>query len=147
MLHDFVQRTAWDKGVARARLEGGTAAGRGARTACLLRLGWARLAVSFEYLTFKDGVLAVIQMIKRPPGLAAMTVTIQHKATRIGYSQITYAIVFATAPRALALFMEPMAAALIRWQTRSRLAELKRYLESGPDPSTAKARRLSGVAQ
>jgi hypothetical protein len=125
VLHDFGQRLAWDRSMSGARLKNAEFAEVGAQTQCITTWALARTEVSFEYLELEEGVLAVLEMVKRPWPIRKMAATIQHRACGNGRSRVSYRFKLAIGPQ----IAESIFGVFMRWQTRKRLRALKHYVE------------------
>lgn len=127
VLHDFGQRLAWDCTMSTARLKNAESAEIGAQTQCITVWALGRTEVSFEYLELDEGLMAVLEMVKRPWPIQQMTAVIQHRPQGDDHSKVSYRFKLGVGPRLL----EPIAGHYLRWQTRKRLRALKRYVEAG----------------
>ncbi len=129
VLHDYPLRTTWDSLLSAAYLEGGaTAAGKGVVSTCVGRKSLGGLALQTVYVSFDPGVVAAVKMINRPPFFATWAASIRHVPGGGEGSTVAYTWTFTARPRWLAFLLEPVMGLVFRWETRKRLAALRRYL-------------------
>lgn len=128
LLHDYGARLEWDTLLREAFVEGGGAAGHGAIAVCRGRYLVGGLTVRTVYVSFERGVVAAVKMINHPPLFERWAASIRHDAIDDGHSRVTYTYNFRARPRWLAFVLEPILAAVFRWETRRRLRALQEAL-------------------
>ena len=129
IVHDYSRRLEWDTLLSAAYLhEGFPVATQGAVSTCVGRAGMGKLALTTEYVTFSPGRLAAVNMTRGPWLFERWAASLKHEDLEDGQSQITYAWQFTARPRMLAWLIEPLLNAIFRWETRRRLAALKKFM-------------------
>ncbi|HVX60696.1 MAG TPA: SRPBCC family protein [Pirellulales bacterium] len=138
LLHDYVRRLQWDTLLADARLcDGWTAAQLHATSVCTGRRRLGRIALKTEYVSFCPPRVAAVKMVNRPPFFETFAATIRHRDLGDGSSKIEYKYNFTARPSWLQWLLHPLMAAVFRWETRKRLAALRRWFEFQQTASTA----------
>lgn len=128
LLHDYARRLDWDTLLQDARLcEGWTSAELHARSVCTGQWYLGRIALKTEYVSFTPPRVAAVKMLNRPPLFEAFAATIRHQDLADGSSTIEYKYHFTARPSWLRWFLHPVMAAVFRWETRKRLAALRRW--------------------
>jgi hypothetical protein len=140
LLHDYSRRLEWDTLLVDARLTGGhKKAQKGATSICTGKPLFGLIGIETRYVSFRDGELAAVEMINRPPLFAAFSASIRHADNPDG-SLITYKFRFAAKPRVLRWLLEPIMLHELRKETGKRLDALGAFLGRGlagerpPDP-------------
>jgi hypothetical protein len=128
LVHDYDRRLAWDTLLSAAYLtDGCQRAEQGATTICIGRSSLARIALKTVYVTFQRPRLAAVKMVNRPPFFGTWAASIRHEDLGPNESRISYTWNFTARPAWLAWLLEPIMQRLFRWETRKRLAALKRH--------------------
>ncbi len=131
LLHDYGRRLDWDTLLSACWLEGGaTKASKGVVSVCVGRRSLGALALKTEYVSFEPGKVAAVKMLNQPPFFGTWAASIRHEPLPDGRSRVTYTYNFTARPRWLAWALEPVMALVFRWETRKRLAALRKYLAS-----------------
>jgi hypothetical protein len=130
LVHDYERRLEWDTLLREAFVEGGGAAGRGIVTVCRGRWLIGGLSFRTRYVSFERGVVAAVELLNRPPLFDRWAASIRHHELGSERSRITYTYNFRARPRWLAFLLEPVLAFVFRWETRRRLAALRRALDA-----------------
>jgi hypothetical protein len=128
LLHDYERRLEWDTLLSAAYLtDGHTQAGTGVTSVCVGRRSLGGIALKTVYVTFDRPRLAAVKMVNRPPLFDTWAASIRHEDIDADSSRITYTWTFAARPRWLAWLLEPMMQRVFAWETRKRLAALRRH--------------------
>ena len=128
LLHDYSRRLEWDTLLADARLtRQHTHAGKGATSMCTGKPLFGLIGIETRYVSFRDGELAAVEMINRPPLFAAFSASIRHADNADG-SLITYKFRFSAKPRILRWLLEPIMLIELRKETGKRLDALAEFL-------------------
>lgn len=131
LLHDYDQRLAWDTLLKEARLtRGHNVAQKGATSLCVGKPLFGAFGLETRYLTFKEGQLAAVALINRPPFFDQFAASIRHEDNEQG-SIATYKFRFSARPRCLRWFLEPFMLRALKNETAKRLKALSDYLLSG----------------
>ena len=132
LLHAYERRLEWDTLLHEARLTRGHAvATKGATSLCVGKPFFGLIAIETRYLTFKEGEIAAVTMINRPPFFEAFSASIRHQDCA-GGSRLTYKFNFSARPRFLAWLLEPVMKIALKHETTKRLSALAVYLEKHP---------------
>lgn len=133
LLHDYARRLEWDTLLDAAYLaDGHQAAGQGVTSVCVGRWSLGRIALKTVYVTFDRPRVAAVRMVNAPPLFESWAASIRHRDLPNGESRITYTFRFTTKPRLLRLILDPLVAALFRWETRRRLRALRAHFACKP---------------
>jgi hypothetical protein len=128
LLHDYDRRLEWDTLLRDARLcAPWTEAQLHATSVCTSRWYLGGLAVKTEYISFHPPQVAAVKMLNRPPFFAGFAATIRHRDLSEGASSVEYKYTFTARPSWLRWLLNPVMAALFRWETRKRLRALRRF--------------------
>jgi hypothetical protein len=131
LLHDYSRRLKWDTLLSAAYLtDGFVQAGPGAVSVCVGRRSLGGIALKTVYVTFDPPRLAAVKMVNSPPLFASWAASIRHEDLGPSESRVTYTWNFSARPRWLAWLLEPIMTRVFRWETRKRLAALRRSFES-----------------
>lgn len=131
LLHDYGRRLDWDTLLSACWLEGGaTKAGKGVVSVCVGRRSLGALALKTEYVSFDPGKVAAVKLLNQPAFFGTWAASIRHEPLAEGRSRVTYTYNFTARPKWLAWALEPVMALVFRWETRKRLAALRKYLAS-----------------
>jgi hypothetical protein len=137
LLHDYDRRLSWDTLLSAAYLTDGHAtAGPGATSVCVGRGTLGRIALKTVYVAYDRPRLAAVKMINRPPWFDTWAASIRHDDIGPGESQLTYTWTFTARPRSLAWLVEPVMNAIFRWETRKRLAALRKHFAASGSQAT-----------
>ena len=130
LIHDYARRLDWDPFLREARLlDGAEAAGVGITARCTARRGFGGSTMDTVYVSFDRPRVAAVRMTRGPALLESFAATLRQDELDPGRTRVTYRFHFATRPRWLRLFLDPIAGALFLRETRQRLEALKRHLE------------------
>ncbi len=128
LLHNYHRRLEWDTLLSAAYLtDGCQRAQQGATTVCVGRWSLGRLALKTVYVTFERPRLAAVKLAGRPPFFATWAASVRHDDLSPSQSRITYTWHFTARPKLLAWLLEPIMQRVFRWETRKRLAALRRH--------------------
>jgi len=128
LLHDYSRRLEWDTLLVDARLTGDhTQARKGATSICTGKPLFGLIGIETRYVSFREGELAAVEMINRPPLFAAFSASIRHQDNAEG-SMMTYKFRFAAKPRILRWLLEPIMLVELRKETGKRLDALAKFL-------------------
>ncbi|WP_254507288.1 SRPBCC family protein [Anatilimnocola floriformis] len=144
VLHDYGRRLEWDTLLSAAYLhEGFSAADRGAISTCIGRAALGKVALTTKYVSFSPGRLAAVKMTRGPWLFERWAASIKHADLGDGRSRITYAWQFTAWPRVLRWLIEPLVNAIFCWETRKRLAALRKFMATAGwySPAVAAERR------
>jgi hypothetical protein len=131
LLHDYGRRLDWDTLLSACWLEGGaTKAQKGVVSVCVGRRSLGALALKTEYVSFEPGKVAAVKLLNQPAFFATWAASIRHEELPEGRSRVTYTYNFTARPKWLAWALEPVMAWVFRWETKKRLAALRKYLAS-----------------
>lgn len=132
VLHDYGRRLEWDTLLQQAYLEPEfTEAGLGAVSVCKGRMMLGGIALRTVYVSFQPGRVAAVKMLNEPPFFRTFAASIRHFEKGENLSELAYEYNFTAKPRFLARLLHPAMNAFLAWETRKRLASLRRYLEKG----------------
>src|SRR5262245_28615728 len=130
LVHDYERRLEWDTLLSAAYLDDGfTRADKGATSVCVGRRTLGALAFKTVYVSFAPPMLAAVKLVNRPAWFDTWAATIRHLDIGADGSRITYTYHFTARPRWLRWLLEPIMDRLFRWETRKRLAALRRFFE------------------
>ncbi len=128
LLHDYDRRLEWDTLLQAAfLLDGCKQADVGARSVCKGKSRLGGIALTTEYISFRPPNLAAVRMINRPPFFETFAATIRHAAQSDGSSTIEYNYNFTSRPRWLRFVLHPIMNLAFKFETRKRLAALRRH--------------------
>jgi hypothetical protein len=128
LLHDYGRRLEWDTLLVDARLTGDhKKAQKGATSICTGKPLFGLIGIETRYVSFKEGELAAVEMINRPPLFGAFSASIRHQDNGEG-SLITYKFRFSAKPRVLRWLLEPIMLVELRKETGKRLDALAQFL-------------------
>lgn len=129
VLHNYEIRLEWDTLLKEAKLTRGcTDARKGATSLCVGKPFWGLIGIETEYLTFKEGEVAAVQMINTTAFFKSFSASIRHKDNENG-SLVIYKYRFKAKPIYLRWLFEPIMQFMLRLETGKRLAALSCYLE------------------
>jgi hypothetical protein len=128
LVHDYAQRLTWDTLLREAYVEGNVPAANGTIAVCTGKWLVGGLSLRTVYVSFQRGKVAAVKMINTPPFFATWAASIRHEPLDEGHSRIIYTWNFRAKPTWLAFLFEPVMALFFRWETRKRLAALRRKL-------------------
>jgi hypothetical protein len=132
LLHDYSRRLEWDTLLVGARLTGShEKAQKGATSICTGKPLFGLIGIETRYVSFREGELAAVEMINRPPLFGAFSASIRHEDNSAG-SMLTYKFRFAAKPRFLRWLLEPIMLIELRRETGKRLEALAEFLGRGP---------------
>jgi hypothetical protein len=130
LLHDYDRRLSWDTLLSAAYLtDGHSSAGLGVTSVCVGRRSLGGLALATVYVAFDRPRLAAVKLVNRPAFFDTWAASIRHEDLEGGQSRVTYTWTFTARPRWLAWLLEPVMQRVFAWETKKRLAALKRYFE------------------
>ncbi len=128
LLHDYNRRLEWDTLLQDAYLlDGREQAGVGVKSVCKGKSWLGGIALKTEYITFRPPNVAAVRMINRPPFFETFAATILHVAQPDGSSTIEYNYNFTSRPRWLRFVLHPDMNFAFKFETRKRLAALRRH--------------------
>ena len=132
LIHDYVRRLEWDTLLSEAYLEPAfEGAVRGAVAVCRGK-GFLRIIMMrTEYVTFERGKVAAVKLLGHPPFFESFAASIRHRDLDGGCSEVAYKLNFRARPRLLSPLLHPPMLALLKWETRKRLAALRSFFENG----------------
>lgn len=134
LLHDYDRRLEWDTLLQKAYLEKGfPVACKGAISVCQGRAILGGFALRTEYVSFERGKVAAVKMLNRPPFFDTFAASIRHRNTGENESEIVYKVHFTAKPKFLRPILHPLMNAVFAWETRKRLASLKKFFEQNPE--------------
>jgi hypothetical protein len=137
LLHDYERRLMWDTLLSAACLtDGWQRAEPGAVAVCVGRWSLGRIALKTVYVSLERPRLAAVKMVNRPAFFDAWAASIRHEETGPRQSRIIYTWNFTARPRWLAWLLEPLMQRAFRWETRKRLAALRRYFADFRPPTS-----------
>lgn len=129
-LHDYERRLEWDMLLSEAYLVGGAAeAGEGVESVCRGRAAVGGFAMRTLYVSFNRPAVAAVKLVAPVGVFERWAASIRHRDVAAGRSTITYVYSFVARPRWLAWLLEPLVAAIFRWETRRRLRALAAWLD------------------
>lgn len=130
LLHDYERRLEWDTLLRKAYLEDKfPRAGSGAISVCQGRAILGGFALRTEYVSFQRGKVAAVKMLNRPPFFDTFAASIRHSDIGENRSEIVYKVNFTARPKFLRWLLHPIMKAVFAWETKKRLASLKRFFE------------------
>ena len=130
LLHDYSRRLEWDTLLCEARLiHGYERAQKGAVSRCVGRHFSGLIAVEAEYISFKPGELAAVEMINRAPFFEKFAASLRHEDLADGGSDLTYKVHFLARPRILRWILHPIMRLFLRHETKKRLRSLAAFLK------------------
>jgi hypothetical protein len=129
LVHDYGRRLEWDTLLRAAYLaDGFETVGVGTTNVCVGRRTVGGLSFKTVYVTFDRPRVAAVKLINSPALFRSWAASIRHSEISSTQSRITYTFQFTASPRWLAFLLEPLLAALFRWETRKRLRALRAYM-------------------
>ncbi len=135
LLHDYERRLEWDTLLSAAYLDDGyTQAAKGATSVCVGRRSLGGIALKTRYVSFDRPNVAAVEMINRPPFFGKWAASIRHVDLGERESRITYTYSFRAKPRVLRWIVEPIMAAVFRWETKKRLRALRDHFARASSP-------------
>jgi len=127
LLHDYDRRLEWDTLLKEARLtRGSVIAEKGATSLCVGKPMFGIVGVETRYIAFKEGEMAAVELINKPPFFAEFAASIRHEDNADG-SVATYKYKFAAKPRLLRRILEPIMQRRLRKETEDRLDALASF--------------------
>lgn len=133
LLHDYERRLEWDTLLRKAELtRGHVKAGKGVTSLCVGRPLFGAFGMETRYVSYREGELAAVEMINRPPLFAEFAASIRHQDNDEG-STATYKFRFAARPRVLRWLLEPLMLKALRAETARRLQALSQFLANNPN--------------
>jgi len=133
LLHDYSRRLEWDTLLQQAHLcDNWTEAQLHATSVCTGRWYLGGIVVKTEYVAFNPPRVAAVKMLNRPAFFATFAATIRHHDLGNGASTVEYKYHFTARPAWLRWLLEPVMAAVFRWETRKRLNALRRWFLQPP---------------
>jgi len=136
LIHDYEIRLKWDTMLSEARLlDGATKATSDARSRCVGNWKCLWLPIEATYVTFENGKVAAVKMTNRPLFFERFAATIRHDDLENGRSRVTYIYSFASKPRWLSLFQEPIMKLCLTREVKHRLRALKAFAEAKTENS------------
>ena len=144
VIHDYDCRLEWDSMLREARLlNGATTAGPDVRSLCVGTWRGAFLTLETEYVQFKPGQVAAVNLTNRPLFFERFAATIRHQALTSGSSRTTYIYFFQARPRFLAPLLEPIMNVMLKQEVRNRMRSLRTFLENRPAQEVRNERKSS----
>ena len=132
LLHDYDRRLEWDTLLRRAELTRGHESAReGATSLSVGRPLFGVFGMETRYVTFKEGEVAAVELINRPPLFREFAASIRHEDNAEG-SLATYKFRFSARPPLFRWFLEPLMLEALRAETAKRLRALSQFLSCHP---------------
>jgi hypothetical protein len=132
LIHDYDRRLEWDTLLGEAYIEPGfEGAARGAVAVCRGKGLLGIITMRTEYVSFERGKVAAVKMLGRPPFFESFAASIRHRDLGAGRSEVIYKLNFRARPDIMRGLLHPPMLMLLRWETRKRLAALRRFFENG----------------
>jgi ribosome-associated toxin RatA of RatAB toxin-antitoxin module len=129
LVHDYARRLDWDPFLREACILGeATAAAKGVVTRCTAKNG---LAMETVYVSFDRPRCAAVRMTAGPAIFASFAATWRQESAQPGVTRVVYEFHLTSRPRWLKWIIDPLLCRVFSWETRRRLAALKRALENG----------------
>jgi len=129
VIHDLEQRLKWDTLLAEARITSNDVmAGKGVTTLCRGKPFFGIFAMETRYTIFREGEMAAVSLINKPPFFESFTASIRHEDNEAG-SLAIYNFGFKAKPSIFRWILEPIMLKALTKETERRLASLRRYLE------------------
>jgi len=133
LLHDYDRRLEWDTLLRAAYLlDGCPAADVGVRSVCQGKWLVGGIALTTEYVSFRPPDVAAVRMLNRPPFFDTFAATIRHNDRDANSSTIEYKYNFTARPAWLRFVLHPVMNRLFHWETKKRLAALRRQFAVQP---------------
>lgn len=133
LLHDYDRRLEWDTLLREAKLtRGHRKAAKGATSLCVGRPFFGIFGIETRYVTFKEGEIAAVELISRPPLFGEFAASIRHEDNDAG-STATYKFRFSARPKFLRWLLEPIMLKTLKAETAKRLNALSRHLAAAPN--------------
>lgn len=131
LIHDYERRLEWDPFLRRAELlEGAGEAAVGVSTYCAARWGVGGLGMETVYVRFDRPGVAAVKMTRGPWFLRSFAASILQQPIADGRTRVSYKSTFRARPKWAAPLLEWIFRRVFLVETRSRLAHLKRFVES-----------------
>ncbi len=130
LVHDYPRRLQWDTLLRKAWTDGGVAPSPGVVATCTARRSLGGFSFRTRYKAFRRPEVAAVRL-ESPVLFFAWGASIRHTSRADGGSAIEYQMTFTCRPCMLRPLLEPVVGAAFRWETRRRLAALRRALASG----------------
>ena len=132
LIHDYDRRLRWDTLLSEAYIEPGCeGAARGAVAVCRGKGLLGMIMMRTEYVSFERGKVAAVKMLGHPPFFESFAASIRHRDLGDGSSEVIYKLNFRSRPRVMCGLLHPPMLMLLKWETRKRLAALRRFFENG----------------
>ncbi|MGI8697624.1 MAG: SRPBCC family protein [Mycobacteriales bacterium] len=131
LIHDYPRRLEWDTLLRAAWTEDGAVPAAGVVATCTARRSLGGLSFRTRYKVFRRPEVAAVRLESPVLVFQAWGASIRHSRRADGGSDVEYAMTFTCRPRLLAPLLEPVVGAAFCWETRRRLAALRRALASG----------------
>lgn len=132
LLHDYDRRLEWDTLLRKAELtRGHVKAGKGASSLCVGRPFFGLIGMETRYLAYREGEMAAVALINRPPFFGEFAASIRHMDNDQG-SIATYKFRFTARPGFLRWLLEPVMLAVLQLETGKRLEALSKFLSRSP---------------
>ena len=133
LLHDYDRRLEWDTLLRKAELtRGHVKAEKGATSLCVGRPCFGIFGIETRYVTYREGELAAVKLINRPPLFGEFAASIRHEDNDAG-STATYKFRFAARPKFLCWLLEPLMLKALKVETARRLTALSQFLSRNPN--------------
>ncbi len=130
LLHNYERRLEWDTLLKKAELtRGHSEAGKGATSLCVGRPFFGLFGLETRYVTYREGEIAAVEMINKPPFFAEFAASIRHEDNELG-SIATYKFRFTARPFFLRGLLEPLMLRALRAETAKRLEALSQFLST-----------------
>jgi hypothetical protein len=136
LIHDYPRRLEWDTLLRKAWTDGGASPGPGVVATCTARRSLGGFSFRTRYKAFRRPEVAAVRLESPVLFFEAWGASIRHTRRADGGSDVEYSMTFSCRPGLLRPLVEPLVAAAFRWETRRRLAALRRALASGLRGST-----------
>jgi hypothetical protein len=127
LVHDYARRLEWDPFLREARILGeASEAARGVVTRCVAKNG---LAMETVYVSFDRPRCAAVKMTAGPAVFGSFAATWRQEAVQPGVTRVVYEFHLTGRPKWLRWIIDPVLRWVFSWETRRRLAALKKALE------------------
>ena len=128
LIHDYKRRLEWDTLLQEAYLEPEfSEAARGAISVCRGKTFLGGFALRTEYVSFEKGKVAAVKLLDNPPFFDTFAASIRHFPIDENLSEIIYKVNFTAKPSFLRPILHPLMRMVFVWETRKRLAALKKF--------------------
>lgn len=146
LLHDYPRRLSWDTMLRRAYTVADRAPAAGVQAVCQARWRLGGFRFQVRYVTFNRPELAAVTLVAPVLLFESWAASIRHRQLADERHEIVYTLTFRCRPALLAPIIEPLAAALFRWETARRLRALAAASASRePIATTARPTTKQGV--